>query len=45
MNTSKGRVTSSMRTLKRLYRRIGMAGEVWLTIGAPAGAGKSEKTT
>lgn len=49
MNTSKGRVTSSMKTLIRLYRRMDKAEEIWVTIGIPPaagkGAGKSGKPT
>ena len=35
MNTSKGRVSSSMITLKRLYRRMQAAEELWLTVDDP----------
>ena len=47
LNTRKGKVTSSMKTLKRLYWRMSRAEEIWLTIGIPSapgtGTGKSGK--
>lgn len=47
LNTRKGKVASSMKTLKRLYLRMDRAEEIWITIGVPSasgtGTGKSVK--